>query len=69
MIRKQGIYDVPTLSIFIWADEWGDPPELLTDPFLPDGVEERVIGSLRGSRIVPAAPAAKEDRAALFPGK
>ncbi|PKQ14394.1 MAG: hypothetical protein CVT68_12105, partial [Actinobacteria bacterium HGW-Actinobacteria-8] len=45
----------------IWVDAWCNPSELLTDPFLPDVVEERVIESLRRSRIAPTAPAAKED--------
>ncbi len=39
-MRQQGIYLVPTLSVYIFADMWGDPADSLTDPFLRGGADE-----------------------------
>src|SRR5690606_474232 len=52
-MRQQGIYGVPTLSLFVWADTWSDPADVLTHPFLMSGVESRVIESLRASPLAP----------------
>lgn len=60
-VREQGIYAVPTLSLFVWADAWADPADVLTDPFLRSGVEERVIASLLASPLAPTAPPTEED--------
>lgn len=60
-MRQQGIYSVPTLSVFVWADTWGDPADALTDPFLRSGVERRVIESLLASPLAPTAPPTAED--------
>jgi imidazolonepropionase-like amidohydrolase len=60
-MQERGIYNVPTLSMFVWADAWGDPTDVLTDPFLRSGVEERVIASLLASPLAPTAPPTDED--------
>lgn len=60
-MREQGVYDVPTLSLFVWADAWGDPADVLTDSFLRSGVEERVIESLLASPLAPTARPTEED--------
>lgn len=60
-VRGRGIYNVPTLSLFVWADAWGEPADVLTDPFLRSGVEERVIASLLASPLAPTAPPTEED--------
>jgi imidazolonepropionase-like amidohydrolase len=60
-MRERGIYNVPTLSMFVWADAWGDPADVLTDPFLRAGVEERVIAGLLASPLAPTAPPTEDD--------
>ena len=37
VMAKQGVYCVPTLSLFIWTGTWGEPSQALTDPFLRAG--------------------------------
>lgn len=60
-MRDEGIYYVPTLSVYIWADSWGDPEDTLTDPFLKSGVEPGVIESLLSSPMAPTTPPSEED--------
>ena len=60
-MQEQGIYYVPTLSVYIWTDAWGDPEDTLTDPFLRSGVEPRVIESLLSSPMAPTTPPSEED--------
>lgn len=60
-MRDRGIYYVPTLSLFVWADNWGDPADALADSFLRSGVEERVIQSLLSSSLASTAPPSEED--------
>jgi imidazolonepropionase-like amidohydrolase len=60
-MRQRGIYEIPTLSLFVWADVWSDPADALTDPFLRSGVEDRVIESLLTSPLAPTSPPTAED--------
>lgn len=60
-MRGQSIYDVPTLSLFVWADAWGDPADALTDRFLRSGVERRVIECLLASPLAPTTRPTEED--------
>jgi imidazolonepropionase-like amidohydrolase len=61
VMAKQGMYCVPTLSLFIWTGTWGAPSEILTDPFLTSGVQARVIKSLVESPLAPTKPPSEED--------
>ena len=60
-MKERGIFYVPTLSLFVWADAWGDPADHLSDPFLRSGVEPEVIASLLESRLAPTEPPAAAD--------
>jgi imidazolonepropionase-like amidohydrolase len=60
-MREQSIHYVPTLSLLVWADTWGEPADALTDPFLRSGVDERVIQSLLSSPLAPTAPPSDDD--------
>jgi imidazolonepropionase-like amidohydrolase len=61
VMAEQGVYCVPTLSLFIWAGTWGPPSQMLTDPFLTSGVEARVIKSLEESPMAPTEPPSEDD--------
>lgn len=60
-MRRQGVYLVPTLSVYVWADTWGDPEDNLTDPFLHRGVEEGVIEAARAWPLAPTTAPTEED--------
>jgi imidazolonepropionase-like amidohydrolase len=62
-MARKGIYYVPTLGLFVWADTWGDPAQSLEDPFLRAGVEDRVLESLRGSGMLPKTRPSDDDLA------
>ena len=61
-MAAQNMYYVPTLSLYIWTGTWGDPSQVLTDPFLKRGVEARVINSLVHSALAPTSPPSEKDR-------
>ena len=61
VMAKQGVYCVPTLSLFIWTGTWGAPSQVLTDPFLKSGVESRVLESLVESPLAPKTPPSEDD--------
>lgn len=60
-MREREIFYVPTLSLFVWADAWGDAADALTDPFLTQGVQARVRQSLLTSPMAPSSPPGEED--------
>lgn len=60
-MRQKDIYYVPTLSVFISADVWGDPSKNLTDQFLRSGAEARLIEALLASPSNPTTRPAEED--------
>lgn len=60
-MQEQGIYLVPTLSVYIWAGVWGDPADNVTEPFLRSGVEPRLIDTLPASPRNPTSPPTDED--------
>ncbi len=62
-MARKGIYYVPTLGLFVWADTWGDPARSLRDPFLRAGVEDRVLESLRESGMLPTTRPSRDDLA------
>ncbi len=62
-MAQKGIYYVPTLGLFVWADTWGDPAESLSDPFLRAGVEDRVLESLGESGMLPTTRPSSDDLA------
>ncbi len=62
-MRQSDIYLVPTLSVMVNPDVWGDPSENLTDPFLWRGVDPRLIESyLASPRNPTTSPSAEEWR-------
>ncbi len=61
VMAQEGMYCVPTLSLFIWTGTWGAPSQVLTDPFLRSGVEARVIQSLVASPLAPKTPPSADD--------
>lgn len=60
-MAEKGIFYVPTLSVTIMPDVWGDPAANLTDPFMHEGVESDVIESVLASGIIPGGAATAED--------
>lgn len=60
-MRQQGVYLIPTLSVYIQANTWGDPADNLTDPFLRRGADEQVIESILASPMNPTSPPSEED--------
>jgi imidazolonepropionase-like amidohydrolase len=60
-MRQQGIFYIPTASLHVWADTWGEPSQNLTDPFLRSGIEESLLDALLASPMNPKVPPTESD--------
>jgi imidazolonepropionase-like amidohydrolase len=60
-MANKNIYYVPTLSVTVWADVWGDPADNLKAPFLQAGVEDHVTQSLLSSPLNSSEPPGESD--------
>lgn len=60
-MSEQGVYLIPTLSLYVQANMWGAPADNLTDPFLRRGVDERVIEGILASPMTPTSAPSEEE--------
>lgn len=60
-MNVQGVYLIPTLSLYVQANMWGDPADNLTDPFLRRGVDRRLIERTLASPATPTSAPSEEE--------